>query len=120
MVRTVPFLTLHRQFFGSSLEYHDQPQQWLVCRCYDLYNRRGTPMAIETVGKFQLHLIAYELPGSGKWDPFVTIHKFEDEIQDFICIVEKYHASDQAFETYDEAIAEARRAGNALIGAAES
>jgi hypothetical protein len=60
------------------------------------------------------------LPGSGKWDPFVTIHKFEDEIQDFICIVEKYHASDQAFETYDEAIAEARRAGNALIGAAES
>jgi hypothetical protein len=74
-------------------------------------------MAIETIGNYQLHLHAYELPESGRWDPFVTILKFDDEAQDFKCILEKHHASDDAFETYDEAIDEARRVGTALIDA---
>jgi hypothetical protein len=72
-------------------------------------------MAIETIGKYQLHLIAYELPGSGRWDPYLTVHKFDDEIRDFKCIVEKHRISESAFETYDEAIDHARQAGNALI-----
>ncbi|HEX7636496.1 MAG TPA: hypothetical protein VF427_14635 [Noviherbaspirillum sp.] len=72
-------------------------------------------MQIETIGKYQLHLIAHELSGSGQWDPFVAIFKFDEEAQDFKCVYEKHHASDKPFPTYDEAIDSARRAGNALI-----
>jgi hypothetical protein len=74
-------------------------------------------MATETIGKYQLHLIAYELPGSGQWEPYLTIDKFDDEIQDFKCVVEKYRVSDDSFGSYAEAIEEARRVGNALIKA---
>jgi hypothetical protein len=72
-------------------------------------------MAFETVGNYQIHLMAYELPGPGCWDPFVTILKFDEQAQDFKCILEKHHVSDAAFATYDEAIDEARRVANALI-----
>jgi hypothetical protein len=74
-------------------------------------------MAIETIGHYQIHLFAYELPGSGQWDPFVTILRFDEQAQDFKCILEKHHASEQAFATYDEALDEARRVGTALIEA---
>ena len=70
---------------------------------------------IETIGDYQLHLFAYELPASGLWDPFVTILKFDDKAQDFKCVREKHHASEEGFATYEEAIDEARRAGTALI-----
>jgi hypothetical protein len=71
-------------------------------------------MAIETIGHYQIHLFAYELPGGG-WDPFVTIRRFDEEAQDFTCILEDHHASEEVFATYDEAIDEARRVGAALI-----
>jgi hypothetical protein len=74
-------------------------------------------MATETIGDYQLYLIAYELPGSGLWDAFVTILKFDDEAQDFKCILEKHHASKKAFPSYEAAIDAARRAGKALIEA---
>jgi hypothetical protein len=74
-------------------------------------------MQIETIGKYQIHLFAYELPGSGLWDPFVSILRFDDGTKDFICILERHHASEAVFATYDEAIDEARRAGTALIDA---
>lgn len=70
---------------------------------------------IETIGDYQLHLFAHELPASGLWDPFVTILKFDDKAQDFKCVLEKHHASEVGFATYEEAIDEARRAGTALI-----
>jgi hypothetical protein len=72
-------------------------------------------MAIETIGNYQLHLIAHELPQSGRWDPFVTILKFDEAAHDFKCVVEKHHASENTFATYDEAIDEARRVGAAMI-----
>jgi hypothetical protein len=72
-------------------------------------------MAIETVGNYQLHLIAQEVSATGKWDPFVSIFKFDDAVQDFRCVVEKHHASSEALATYEEAIEQARRAGNELI-----
>ena len=72
-------------------------------------------MQIETVGKYQLHLFAYELPESRGWDPFVSILRFDDEAGDFRCILERHHASETPSATYDAAIDEARRAGNALI-----
>ncbi|MEN3365337.1 MAG: hypothetical protein V7606_2611 [Burkholderiales bacterium] len=72
-------------------------------------------MAIETIGNYQLHLFAYELPGSGKWDPFFTIRKFDMEAADFKCVLEDHHASEEVFATYDEAIDEARRVGSAMI-----
>jgi len=71
-------------------------------------------MQIETVGKYQLHLIAHELPGS-LWDPFVTVLRFDDELQDFKCVLEKRRAADEPCSSYAEAIEAARRAGNALI-----
>lgn len=72
-------------------------------------------MQVETIGKYQLHLIARELPGTGGWDPFVDIFQFDDEIGDFKCVVEKYHAADKGLASYEEAIDCARRAGNTFI-----
>lgn len=72
-------------------------------------------MQIETIGKYQLHLIAHEISGSGRWDPFITILKFDDDRQDFKCVLEKRRATDHEFTDYDAAIEAARRAGTALI-----
>lgn len=76
-------------------------------------------MQIETIGKYQLHLLAHELSASGEWDPYVSIYKFDDELQDFACVLEKRHASEKAFSNYEEAIEAARCAGNALIKAGQ-
>lgn len=72
-------------------------------------------MAIETIGKFQLHLYAYELPGSGRWKPYFSVYRFDDAPQDFVCIRRKQPVSDEAFASYEQAIEAARRAANALI-----
>lgn len=72
-------------------------------------------MQIETIGKYQLHLIAHELSDSGKWDPFVAIFKFDDAANDFKCVQEKRHAANEPLASYGEAIDAARRAGTALI-----
>jgi hypothetical protein len=72
-------------------------------------------MAIETVGRYQLHLFAYELPAPGGWDAFLSIYRFSDEAQDFLCVIEKHRVSEQPYETYDTAIEGARRTGNAMI-----
>jgi hypothetical protein len=77
-------------------------------------------MATETIGKYQLYLLAYELPESGLWDPFVTVLKFDDAAQDFRCIIEKHHASETAFDTYEAAIDEARRVGTMLVEGQQS
>lgn len=77
-------------------------------------------MATETIGKYQLYLLAYELPESGLWDPFVTVLKFDDATQDFRCIIEKHHASETAFDTYEAAIDEARRVGTMLVEGQQS
>lgn len=72
-------------------------------------------MQIETVGNYQLHLIAHELPGSAGWDPFVSVFQFDNEAEDFKCVLEKHHVSDHPFASYGAAIEAARRAGNAFI-----
>lgn len=72
-------------------------------------------MQIETVGHYQLHLIAHELPDN-KWDPFVAIFKFDDKAQDFKCVYEKQRAAAEPLPSYEEAIDAARRAGNELLG----
>jgi len=69
----------------------------------------------EILGQYQLHLIAHELPGGGKWDPFVAVFKFDEKLQDFVCVYEMQRASDKPLSNYDEAIEAARRAGNALL-----
>ncbi len=71
-------------------------------------------MATETIGKYQLHLIALEASQNG-WDPYVSILKFDENAQDFICLLEKYPAANEALATYEEAIEQARQIGNALI-----
>jgi hypothetical protein len=73
-------------------------------------------MQIETIGKYQLQLIAHEVPGVEKrWDPFVTIFRFDDDRQDFKCVLEKRRAADRSYANYEEAIDAARRAGTAFI-----
>lgn len=72
-------------------------------------------MQIETLGKYQIHLIAHELPASNLWEPYVSIFKFDDELQDFSCILEKRRVSEQGFPDYEAAIEAARRAGNAFV-----
>lgn len=72
-------------------------------------------MQIETIGKYQLHLIAHEVSGSGRWDPFITILRFDDEKQDFTCVLAKRRAADHEFDDYEAAIDAARLAGTALI-----
>jgi hypothetical protein len=72
-------------------------------------------MQIETIGKYQLQLVAHELSSSGLWDPFVAILRFDDDLQDFQCVLEKRRAADHPFPTYEDAIDAARRAGTALL-----
>ncbi|MGE5650237.1 hypothetical protein [Noviherbaspirillum sp. UKPF54] len=72
-------------------------------------------MQIETVGKYQLHLIAHELSGTRGWDAYVSIHKFDDAAQDFKCVLDKHHAGDEPLPSYEEAIDMARRVGNTLL-----
>jgi hypothetical protein len=75
-------------------------------------------MAIETCGKYQLHLIAHQLPENGRWAPYLMIHKFDDSSSRFACVLDKHRvAGDTVFETYDEAITAARDAGNAILEA---
>lgn len=73
-------------------------------------------MAIETIGNYQLHLVAYEL-APGCWDPFVSVFRFDEAVQDFKCVAEKLHAAPEPLASYDEAIDAARRKGTALIEA---
>lgn len=73
-------------------------------------------MQIETVGNYQIHLIAHELSGEpSRWDPFVTVFKFDEGMQDFKCVLEKRHASNYPFDSYEGAIEAARRMGTAFI-----
>lgn len=72
-------------------------------------------MQIETIGHYQLHLIAHELSGKNQWDPFFTILRFDDEKQDFTCVVEKRRAGDQPCNTYEDAIDVARREATQLL-----
>jgi hypothetical protein len=72
-------------------------------------------MQTETIGPYQLHLIAHELSGSGKWDPFVSIFRFDEPANDFKCVLEKHRAAEQPLPSYEAAIEAARRFGNALI-----
>jgi hypothetical protein len=77
-------------------------------------NYAQTNMATETIGKYQLHLFAYELSGSG-WEPYIKIDKFDDTKQDFICVLDKHRVTEAPVDSYDTAIEAARRAGNQLI-----
>jgi hypothetical protein len=76
-------------------------------------------MQIETVGNYQLHLVAHELP-DGRWDPFVAVFEFDNAAQDFKCIQEKQRAGNEPSPSYSEAIEIARRVGNALLPSRKS
>lgn len=72
-------------------------------------------MAIETVGKYQIHLLAYEVPGTPKWDAFLTMNRFDDARQEFVCVVEKEPVAAHSWDSYEEAIEAARQFANAMI-----
>lgn len=71
-------------------------------------------MATETIGKYQLHLLAYEISGGG-WEPYLKIDKFDEARQDFVCVLDKHRVTENPVDSYDAAIEAARRAGNQLI-----
>lgn len=67
-------------------------------------------MTVETIGDYQVHLIARPISSSGPWAPYVVIEKFDEKLGDFACVMEKHRVGDErVFETEDEAIEEARR-----------
>lgn len=70
-------------------------------------------MQIETIGNFQIHMIAHE-PVDACWDAFVTVVRFDEQAQDFVCVLER-HKVEGAYASSDEAIEAARQAGNAFI-----
>lgn len=70
-------------------------------------------MQIETIGQYQLHLVAHELPAGG-WDPFVSVYRFDAAKEDFECVVDKYHVTGH-FDSYEAAIDAATHTGNQLI-----
>ena len=75
-------------------------------------------MAIETVGKYQLHLVAHQLSENGQWAPYLMIDQFDDASDGFRCVLDRHRvAGDRVFATYEEAIEAARQAGNALLDA---
>ena len=51
-------------------------------------------MATETIGKYQLHLIAYEMPGSGSWEPYLKIDKFDEAKQDMVRFISRERGED--------------------------
>jgi hypothetical protein len=76
-------------------------------------------MQIETIGNYQIQLIACEVSASGRWDPFVRIFKFDDDVQDFKCVLDKHHAASEALASYDDAIDAARRTGTKFVESGE-
>lgn len=75
-------------------------------------------MAVETLGKYQLEFEPFELSGTHRWVAYLSIHKFDDAMQDFVCVVkERRIATEGGFASAAEAVEEARRVGNALIRA---
>jgi hypothetical protein len=99
----VPPASFFRQTAGFPATWRQALQAW------------KNQMAIETIGKYQAHLFAYELPESGRWEPFLKIDRFDDQAQDFKCVVDNRRAGGETFESYDAAIEEARRVANKLI-----
>jgi hypothetical protein len=106
----VPAFVLHRA------NHEGRQEQNGFCYYAELDNK-GSAMQIETIGKYQLHLIAHELSGSGRWDPFIAIFRFDEDAQDFKCVLEKAHASEETYADYNDAIDAARRTGKAFIDA---
>jgi hypothetical protein len=99
--------------FHSSFLVHPESEPQLVRIAFSTSWRWS--MAIETIGRYQLHLFARELSGLGRWEAFLKIDKFDDEAQDFRCLLENHRVSDESFANYDEAIEAGRYAGNRLI-----
>lgn len=79
---------------------------------------RSKEMAFETLGKYQLEFEPFELSGTHRWVAYLSIHKFDDALQDFVCVVKEQRiAAEGGFASAAEAVEEARRVGNALIRA---
>ncbi|SNT11124.1 hypothetical protein SAMN06265795_11454 [Noviherbaspirillum humi] len=73
-------------------------------------------MAEETVGKYKLHLIAFQTSAAGKWAPYLMIERFDDARGDFVCVREKERVAGEAlFDSEEEAEEVARQHGNALL-----
>lgn len=73
-------------------------------------------MAKETIGRYQLHLIARQVSGSGKWAPYLVIERFDDSAGDFKLVLETQRvAGDAEFDTEEAAEEAARQHGNILV-----
>jgi uncharacterized protein YbcV (DUF1398 family) len=96
---------------------HEERQEQNGFCYYAELDDKGSAMQIETIEKYQLHLIAHELSDSGRWDPFIAIFRFDEDAQDFKCVLEKAHASEETYADYNDAIDAARRIGKAFIDA---
>ena len=73
-------------------------------------------MTIETIRNYQVHLTARPVSASGPWVPYVAIDRFDENLQDFSCFMERHRiGDDRVFETEDAAIEEARKYASSLL-----
>jgi hypothetical protein len=71
-------------------------------------------MQTEHFGNLRLELVPFELPDN-RWTPYLAIHRFDTQLDDFVCVMEKQRVGEAVFDTPEEAIDEARRIGNFLV-----
>ncbi|RJF98988.1 hypothetical protein [Noviherbaspirillum saxi] len=90
-------------------------EQWVERIHNSVVFPRRSFMQIETIGKYQIHLLAHEVAGGKQWDPFITILKFDDLAGDFRCVLEKRRAADTPLDTYEQAIEVARQIGTMML-----
>lgn len=75
-------------------------------------------MATETVGHYQMHLTALQVPGKESWAPYLVIDRFDEAAGAFLPALDKHRVDPGAeFPSYEDAIEAARRAGNAWVAA---
>lgn len=73
-------------------------------------------MAIETIGKYQVHLIGREVSTAGQYAPYVIIEKFDDEARDFKLLLDRQRVpGSRLYPTENAAEEAAREYANKLI-----
>jgi hypothetical protein len=70
---------------------------------------------IETLGSYQIHLLALEVATPPGWDAYLTVTQFRQAAQDFIPVLEKFSVPGGPFPDEATAIDAARVLANTLL-----
>lgn len=70
---------------------------------------------IETLGKYQIHLLALEVAQPPGWDAYLSVVHFSDAAQDFVPVLEKFEVPGGPFADRASALDAARMLANSLL-----